>query len=203
MPQTAFTHTGAGVKSSVIFVKKYDLETTKAIQQIKRKTQDELFEMPEYGPAIIELQKEKTRVLKTGDAEIQNIEEAFENHLNALREQGTLTKQDEKKLKKETKERINKHKKTEVYLQWRQETTDEYNEKIENIEETLNEEYIKQVKERIQDYPIFMTIAEDIGYDATGRPTGKNELIDISKELYRFIESLEKGKESFFQLALA
>ena len=37
-----------------------------------------------------------------------------------------------------------------------------------------------------------MAIAEDIGYDATGRPTGTNELIEIGFELARFIKHINK-----------
>ena len=37
-----------------------------------------------------------------------------------------------------------------------------------------------------------MTIAEDIGYDATGKPTGNNELDFIGKELARFIKDIER-----------
>jgi len=48
------------------------------------------------------------------------------------------------------------------------------------------------------DYPIFMAIAEDIGYDATGKPTNNNELDFIGQELARFIESIESGKDGFF-----
>ncbi len=32
-----------------------------------------------------------------------------------------------------------------------------------------------------------MAIAENIGYDATGRNTGNNELTEIAKELSKFI----------------
>jgi type I restriction enzyme M protein len=39
-----------------------------------------------------------------------------------------------------------------------------------------------------------MAIAEDIGYDATGRPTRVNELEPIAEELRRFIEAIEGGK---------
>jgi type I restriction enzyme M protein len=39
----------------------------------------------------------------------------------------------------------------------------------------------------LPDYSIFMAIAEDIGYDATGKPTGTNELDVIGAELARFI----------------
>jgi type I restriction enzyme M protein len=38
-----------------------------------------------------------------------------------------------------------------------------------------------------------MAIAEDIGYDATGRPTGGNELDTVAAELSRFIQHIEGG----------
>ena len=40
---------------------------------------------------------------------------------------------------------------------------------------------------------IFMAIAQDIGYDATGKPTGNNELDYISEKLKEFIESIDNG----------
>lgn len=40
-----------------------------------------------------------------------------------------------------------------------------------------------------------MAIAEDIGYDATGRETNNNELDDITKELTNFILSIKEGNE--------
>lgn len=60
------------------------------------------------------------------------------------------------------------------------------------------EAYEEQYKKSLLDYPIMMSIAEDIGFDATGKETGNNELITISKELNRFIESIENGNERFF-----
>jgi type I restriction enzyme M protein len=38
-----------------------------------------------------------------------------------------------------------------------------------------------------------MAIAEDIGYDATGRPTAQNELEIVARELARFIGQIEEG----------
>jgi type I restriction enzyme M protein len=43
-----------------------------------------------------------------------------------------------------------------------------------------------------------MAIAEDIGYDATGRDTGNNELEQIVPELERFIQAVIVGQDSFF-----
>ena len=45
-------------------------------------------------------------------------------------------------------------------------------------------------KTELEDYPIFMAIAEQIGYDATGKETPVNELEMIGKELIKFIESI-------------
>jgi len=40
-----------------------------------------------------------------------------------------------------------------------------------------------------------MAIAEDIGYDAAGKPTGNNELEVIEKELKRFIDYIIENEE--------
>ena len=42
------------------------------------------------------------------------------------------------------------------------------------------------------DKGIFMAIAEDIGYDATGRSPSNNELIEIGEELSKFIAHVNK-----------
>jgi galactitol-specific phosphotransferase system IIC component len=42
-----------------------------------------------------------------------------------------------------------------------------------------------------QYYDIFMAIAEEIGYDATGKQTQNNELDFIGQELSKFISQLE------------
>ena len=62
----------------------------------------------------------------------------------------------------------------------------------------MTESYEERFKNELTNYPIFMAIAEDIGFDATGKETGNNELITISKELNRFIESIENGNDRFF-----
>lgn len=43
-----------------------------------------------------------------------------------------------------------------------------------------------------------MGIAEAIGYDATGKTIPQNDLTDMTAELKRFIEAIEKGTDSFF-----
>ena len=60
------------------------------------------------------------------------------------------------------------------------------------------EAYEGQYKKSLLDYPIMMSIAEDIGFDATGKETGNNELLIVSKELSKFIEAIENGNDRFF-----
>jgi len=57
--------------------------------------------------------------------------------------------------------------------------------------------WVKETNDRlgVSDYPIFVAIAEDIGYDATGRETGNNELIEIGKELAKFIQYINKTEK--------
>ncbi len=44
-------------------------------------------------------------------------------------------------------------------------------------------------------YPFFMTIAEDIGYDATARSTNNNELTEIGAALSKFIAHFNKTEQ--------
>jgi type I restriction enzyme M protein len=68
----------------------------------------------------------------------------------------------------------------------------EYIDKLSNLKDEMRELYKNTKEEALKkyDYDIFMAIAEDIGYDAIGKETGKNELEYITKELKKFIESL-------------
>jgi len=65
---------------------------------------------------------------------------------------------------------------SEFYKEWKKEVTAEYNDRIDALKESLSEQYAEEKQEVLNDYPIFMAIAEDIGYDATGKPTKRNEL---------------------------
>ena len=51
----------------------------------------------------------------------------------------------------------------------------------------------KQSRDELPDYSIFMAIAEDIGYDATGKSTHTNELEWIGEELTNFINHIESN----------
>ena len=63
------------------------------------------------------------------------------------------------------------------------------------LKEDLTEKYFVAKQKLLDDYPIYMAIAEDIGYDATGRSTANNELVEIGKELEKFIVHLNKPEK--------
>lgn len=168
MPQTAFSANGAGVKSSVMILKKYsDVEKQKRID-LKNDTQNSLISTSKEGKELKKLLKDKENKLKILNKEIKQAE-----------------KYEDEKIVENLKNR-------------KAEITADFDEKIENVKEILTENYLEQYKEKLTDYPIFMAIAEDIGYDATGKETGNNELIEISKEMSKFIDAIEKGEDRFF-----
>ncbi len=161
MPQTAFTATGAGVKSSVLFLKKNTQETTEKIKQIKTSSQFNLLTSYEYKEKVKQYEKEK--------------------------------KEEIKKLEKDYKEKYPEMNNKELNVLMKDEKTEiqnSFTEKVNNLKEELQEAFIKERQSKLPDYPIFMAIAEEIGYDATGKTTSVNELDIIGKELTKFINSL-------------
>lgn len=193
LPQFAFAANGAGVKSSVLFLRKYAEETTIAIQRAKETAQDAIHARKDGGRALKVLLAEKADKLKMGDDTVQKIQEGLVAKLDALEAQGTLNTEIKRSLKAETDAAVKEHQETEAYQLWKAATAEEYNERIATLRETLNDEFLAEVKGKVADYEIFMAIAEDIGYDATGRPTAQNELETVSRELGRFIQHIESG----------
>ncbi|REJ54934.1 MAG: N-6 DNA methylase [Microcystis aeruginosa DA14] len=169
MPQTAFSATGAGVKSSVLFLKKYSQAVTESIQQAKLALQDQIKQGNDYLKLLDKIENNKKRHLK----ELRGFDNAQNLSGKALTD-------------------------SELYKEWKKSVTAEYNDQIEALKESLSDQYGEEKQKVIEDYPIFMAIAEDIGYDATGKPTNNNELDFIGQELARFIESIESGKDVFF-----
>ena len=156
LPQTAFTATGAGVKSSVLFLRKYSAATTQAIQQKKLSLQTHILSAHTYQAEVERIEKEKKDVL---------------NQAKGASYTGELSD----------------FKKTDAYKEWKAEKSAEYTEQINELKERLEEAYLVKKQNELSDYPIFMAIAEDIGYDATGKKTSHNELDVIGTELARFI----------------
>jgi len=157
MPQTAFSATGAGVKSSVLFLKKYSAKQSARIKLLKESLKDDTKKSLGY------------------EKEVRKLEESKKQQIKAL---------DARKLDK----------KSDEYKEARDEINKAYAEALETLKETAIDTYKQSKAAKLAeiDYEIFMAIAEDIGYDATGKPTGNNELEYIGAELSRFIAQVER-----------
>lgn len=162
MPQTAFTANGAGVKSSVLFLKKWTKEQTDKLTSTKKNIEAQLLndnnyiaQRQQWDKEIKHQQKQKANEIKVA----QNIS-------------------------------VTDAKKTEEYKSWNADLLTMYADKIDELKNKLTEEYQSTKQKQLPDYPIFMAIAEQIGYDATGKKIAVNELDIIGEELKKFIKTL-------------
>ena len=162
MPQTAFMANGAGVKSSVLFLKKWTKKESEQLVNTKKSIECSLLtdncyltQRQTWDKEIKQKQKEKATEIK----DKQNISV-------------TVAKQ------------------TEEYKSWNSDLLAEYAHKVEELKSLLTDEYQQAKQKELTDYPIFMAIAENIGYDATGKKTTINELDIIGEELQKFIASI-------------
>ena len=162
MPQTAFAANGAGVKSSVLFLKKWKKEETDRLVQTKKAIESKLLKDSDYLAKRTLWDKEIKQKQKDKADEIKGKQ----------RTSATAAKQ------------------TEEFKSWNANLLAEYAAKIDDLKNRLTEEYQLNKQQQLQDYPIFMAIAEEIGYDATGKKTATNELDLIGEELKKFIASL-------------
>lgn len=164
MPQTAFTANGAGVKSSVLFLKKWSKEHTDKLKGKKKAIEAKLLAGESYletrklwDNEIKQKQKEKVASLKTRELK-----------------SATAIKQ------------------AQEYKDWNADLLTEYAAKVDELKSKLADKYQIKKQKELPDYPIFMAIAEEIGYDATGKKTAVNELDIIEQELKKFIQSLDR-----------
>jgi type I restriction enzyme M protein len=167
IPQTAFMANGAGVKSSVLFLKKYDEETTQKLKSLKYGFKFSILDSNKYKNLVSQFDKQKKE-------EIKNLERRFK---------GKFPLSDKKEL-------------TELMKEEKTEIQQKYTDKVNELKEKLSEEFLDEKRKGLPDYPIFMAIAEDIGYDATGKSTGQGDGdLDLIKfELANFINQIESNR---------
>ena len=162
MPQTAFTANGAGVKSSVLFLRKWKKDETDKLVQQKKDIESRLLRDSNYlaQRSLWDLEIKQKQKLK--------VEE----------------------IKGRQRISVTTAKQTEEYKTWNTSMQEEYAAKIDDLKSRLTEQYLLAKQSQLPDYPIFMAIAEEIGYDATGKKTATNELELIGEELKKFIATL-------------
>jgi type I restriction enzyme M protein len=148
MPQTAFSATGAGVKSSVLFLKKYTGHHTQKLKDLKVQIQNSIKTEFDYLNKIEAWDKEKKQIIK-------NLE-GFPN------KDGFVS--------------VKAIKESDEFKEWRTEINQKYADLLSELQEEMQERYREEKAKQLPDYPILMAIAENIGYDATGKNSAK--LID-------------------------
>ncbi|MBI2258199.1 MAG: restriction endonuclease subunit M [Flavobacteriia bacterium] len=162
IPQTAFTATGAGVKCSVLFLRKLKSSTTDKIREIKSSLKFKIIQTTEFKKKCEEFEKNKK-------IEIKKLEHQYS-------------------LKNPT---ANKKEIAEAIKEAKVEIQSKYSDLLNEFKEQLQNSFIENKRKKLPDYKIFMAIANDIGYDATGKKTNNNELNTIGVELEKFIVSIK------------
>ena len=232
LPQIAFSHYGAGVKTSILFLRKFSEQEYERYQAaINRITEkNEVIYMPkiealenerkmliENGSpaqiAIKETYRLKFKVLldstnalnqklgKTASKTVQRLSSFFFpkiestpttefESLDAQTARAELKSQTSKlnALEKEYKAAF----KAAADPEWESEIKAGYKEKIDAIKEEWENKNTEDIREWVREnanHPIFMAIAERIGYDATGRKDSVNDLDTIYAEYQKFTEN--------------
>jgi len=199
LPSYAFVPAGAGVKASLLFLRKFSAQEKARFDGTARKAQQEVH--TEYKPAIARREKEIERevmaergiveadlranpgtmaaIEKKLRGQARHVEQQVRKRLaNATKENGEVSEervqavvateiqaQIEAELQKQVGQELKKRLK-QALRTYRQEVVAE-----------MEEEIWRRIRERLN-YPIFMAIAEHVGYDATDRPD-ENELLVV------------------------
>lgn len=172
LPQTAFTNTGAGIKSSVLFLKKLTVKESKRSRDIKQRIKDEILQQEQFENELAKIELEKAEAIQS---------------LKRRPEFLTMS----------TAER----RKNPAYVEALKAISDTYYSRSDALRFRLSEIYEARRRRELPDHNIFMAIADDIGYDGTGRETKINELHAISSELSRFILAIEDDIDISFDLS--
>ena len=165
LPQITFMSTGAGVKSSVLFLRKRTKRETEKLRADKESLQRKIAERGQLVERLAEI--DKTRKVELAKLDKRTEFAAFKP--------------------KERKE-IPEYKAAADQIAAVAEKS------VAELRDKLDSEYKSAAAEAFPDEDIFMAIADDIGFDATGKPTKVNELDEIGAELAKFI-SKERGDE--------
>ena len=165
MPQTAFAATGAGVKSSVLILRKHSGAQSRRIASTKHSLRTSVRREHRFEDRLKAIETEYKAAVK---------------ELRGFDNPDGLTG---KTLKTSAR-----------YKAWRASLAEQFSERFAELRLELGNAYDERRREDLDDYDVFMAIAEDIGYDAAGRVTKVNELDAIAPELERFIHAIEAGR---------
>ena len=232
LPQIAFSHFGAGVKTSILFLRKFSEQEYEryqaAINRITEKNE------AIYTPKITTLEDERQTLIARGSPAQVAITETYRPRFKAILDnidglnqrlnkiptkkvqtlnafffpetESTPTREFElydlqtarAELKAQTSKLNTLEKEYKAAFkaatdpQWESQVKAEYKEKIDVVKEEWADKNAEDLREWVREnanHPIFMAIAERIGYDATGRKDPVNDLDTICDEYRKFTEN--------------
>ena len=160
LPQTTFMSTGAGVKSSVLFLRKRTKHETEKLRAGKESLQRKIVARGKLAERLAEIDKTRKTELAKLDKRAEFVA-----------------------LKPKERKEIPEYKVATDQIAAVAEKA------VAELRDKLDSEYKAAAMEAFPDEDIFMAIADDIGFDATGKPTKVNELDEIGVALAKFINT--------------
>ncbi|ELQ2612350.1 N-6 DNA methylase [Campylobacter upsaliensis] len=141
LPQHTFSNYGAGVKSSILVLKKKDKKAIKAFLDKKEAIQNAITQ--KHKDEILSLRDELKALITPLQKELKALEKMQDKDLKTQEQIATL------------KEKIANHRETYRY-------------KEELVRDKICTEVSEKLKQ-LESYEVFMAIIENIGFDATGK----------------------------------
>ncbi|ELH3500533.1 N-6 DNA methylase [Campylobacter upsaliensis] len=163
LPQHTFSNYGAGVKSSILVLKKKDKKAIKAFLDKKEAIQNAITQ--KHKDEILSLRDELKALITPLQKELKALEKMQDKDLKTQEQIATL------------KEKIANHRETYRY-------------KEELVRDKICTEVSEKLKQ-LESYEVFMAIIENIGFDATGKELCKyeeSELHTIALEFKKFYQ---------------
>ncbi|EAH9285282.1 restriction endonuclease subunit M [Campylobacter upsaliensis] len=163
LPQHTFSNYGAGVKSSILVLKKKDKKAIKAFLDKKEAIQNAITQ--KHKDEILSLRDELKALIAPLQKELKPLEKMQDKDLKTQEQITTL------------KEKIANHRETYRY-------------KEELVRDKICAKVSEKLKQ-LESYEVFMAIIENIGFDATGKELceyEESELHTIALEFKKFYQ---------------
>ncbi|EOB4631545.1 N-6 DNA methylase [Campylobacter upsaliensis] len=164
LPQHTFSNYGAGVKSSILVLKKKDKKAIKAFLDKKEVIQNAITQ--KHKDEILSLRDELKALITPLQKELKALEKMQDKDLKTQEKIATL------------KEKIANHRETYRY-------------KEELVRDKICTEVSEKLKQ-LESYEVFMAIIENIGFDATGKELCKYEESELHTIALSFREFYQK-----------
>lgn len=164
LPQHTFSNYGAGVKSSILVLKKKDKKAIKAFLDKKEAIQNAITQ--KHKDEILSLRDELKALITPLQKELKALEKMQDKDLKTQEQIATL------------KEKIANHRETYRY-------------KEELVRDKICTEVSEKLKQ-LESYEVFMAIIENIGFDATGKELCEYEESELHAIALSFREFYQK-----------